>query len=405
MTEVPDILGSDPRPAFFPVGNATDLGLEAPSDKLGIPVRTWVRALAGMQKEALVVNGATGRAWRLVSDEGPYLDGHDRAPCPLCTFITGMVSSYMNEILRLADTRGLSIDGIELTLGNHYSMEGSALAGTMLGGAQTPQLVARVAADIDMTELEHLVRQAVMEAPINGLISGIQDSVFNLSWNGEQIAVGEVQAMGTGILGDPEALFDRASIADLPVADRLMIKVKPADEVEGLPGGVNTSLQESQSRTLHVQAKCTLRHDGVKVIHESLFQPIGSEFQFLSEEAPGFGGEGRAPDAATYLAAGIGFCFMTQFGRYARITKKRLDEYRIVQDTHFSPSGAGGPGRATPVETHVHLVTPEDDEFARKTLDMGERTCFLHATCRTDLDVDVTVDRIGTTVQTLSPDA
>ena len=36
----------------------------------------------------------------------------------------------------------------------------------------------------------------------------------------------------------------------------------------------------------------------------------------------------------------------------------------------------------------------EDEDSARKTLDMSERTCFLHAACRTDLDVDVTVERM-----------
>ena len=105
MTGAPDILGQDRRPAFFPVANADELGLEPPDDRHGLSLRTWVRALAGMQKEALVVNGATGRAWRLISDEGPYLAGHDRAPCPLCTFITGMVAAYTNEIIRLAKTQ------------------------------------------------------------------------------------------------------------------------------------------------------------------------------------------------------------------------------------------------------------------------------------------------------------
>jgi hypothetical protein len=129
----------------------------------------------------------------------------------------------------------------------------------------------------------------------------------------------------------------------------------------------------------------------VKIVQENLFRPIGSEFRFLSDEAPEAGGRGMAPDAATYLAAGIGFCFMTQFGRYASITKKPLDGYRIVQDLHFRPGGAGEPGGADPVETHVFLDTPEGKEFARKTLDMGERTCFLHATCRTHLEPKLTV--------------
>lgn len=391
MNQAQDILGSDPRPAFFPIGNVSELGLEAPEDRLGLPTRTWVRALAGMQKEAFVVNGATGRAWRLVSDEGPYLDGHDRAPCPLCNFIAGMASSYMNEITTHADVRGMEIDDIELTLGNFYSMEGSALRGTMLGGARNPELSVQIAADADTTDLQTLVMEAVYSSPIVGLIKGVNHSLFTLAWNGRQIPVGDVAGLEGDIHPDPGDRFDEVEIADIPVADDLMVKVKPADEVEGVPGGAGSSLQESQSRTLHVQARCRIREDGLKVVHQNLFKPIGSEFRFLSDEAPEMGGTGRAPDAISYLAAGIGFCFMTQFGRYASITKKQLDDYRIVQDIHFAPPGTGEPGRADPVETHVYLVTPEGEEFARKTLDMGERTCFLHATCRTDLDVDINV--------------
>jgi uncharacterized OsmC-like protein len=397
MSEVPDILGSDPRPAFFPVADPAELGLVAPEDRLGLPVRTWVRALAGMQKEALVINGASGSAWRLVSDEGPYLDGHDRAPCPLCAFVTGMVSSYMNSINTLAQAEGLEIDDIELTLANHYTMEGSALKGTMLGGARTPELGVRIAADADESDLDDLARRGVAAAPINGLLSGIHHSLFNLSWNGDQIPVGEVGSLDCDIHLDPGDAFERVRIADVPVADDLMVKVKEGDQVEGVPGGVNSSLQESQSRSLHVQAVCRVRDDGVKEIHENLFRPIGSEFRFLSDEAPEAGGQGLAPDAVSYLAAGLGFCFMTQLGRYARITKKPLQEYRISQDIHFSPGGSGGGvASALPVETHVYLVMggEEDEESARKTLDMSERTCFLHAACRTDLDVAVSVGRM-----------
>lgn len=393
MSNAADILGGDPRPSFFPVGNAAEIGLDPPTDRHGLGVRTWVRALSGMQKEALVVNGATGRAWRLVSDEGPYLAGHDRAPCPLCTFITGMVSSYMNEIEAHARRRGVDIDDIELTLGNHYSMEGSALQGTMLGGALPPELSAHIAADAAASDLNDLVHMAIETSPVHGLLSGENHGLFTLSWNGSQVNVGQVGDLGRAAEPDPVDAFDRVAVSDIRVADDLMVKVRDADQVEGVPGGVNTSLQESQSRTLHVQAQCRVRDDGVKVVHENLFRPIGSEFRFLSDEAPDDGGHGLAPDAATYLAAGLGFCFMTQFGRYASITRKQLDAYRIVQDIHFAPgggvTGSGQSGHADPVETHVYLDTPEGEDFARMTLDMGERTCFLHATCRTDLSPEV----------------
>lgn len=391
MSEAPDILGSDPRLPFFPVANASEIGLVPPPQREGVSLRTWVRALGGMQKEALVVNGATGTTWRLVSDEGPYLAGHDQGPCPLCTFVTGMVSSYMSELQRRAGEKGLRIEDAELTVANHYTMEGSALQGTMIGGALTPELHARVPADADTADIEALVRLGVDASPVRGLLEGENNSLFTLTWNGAQVPVGRVASLGSDAEPDPGPGFDMARVADVAVADDLMVKVKPGDEVEGVPGGVNTSLQESQSRSLHVQARCRVRDDGVKVIHENLFQPIGSEFRFLSDESPAAGGHGLAPDSLTYLAAGIGFCFMTQFGRYASITKKSLDGYRIIQDTHFVVGDGSRPGRADPVETHVYLDTPEGEEFARKTLDMGERTCFLHATCRTDLSPQVTV--------------
>ncbi len=43
----------------------------------------------------------------------------------------------------------------------------------------------------------------------------------------------------------------------------------------------------------------------------------------------------------------------------------------------------------------VYLDTGEDDEFARKTLDMGEQTCFLHAFCRTDLKARVKITELA----------
>jgi hypothetical protein len=46
------------------------------------------------------------------------------------------------------------------------------------------------------------------------------------------------------------------------------------------------------------------------------------------------------------------------------------------------------------VETHVHLTTTESDDVARDMLDVSERTCFLHAFCRTDLKTKLKVTRL-----------
>ena len=107
---------------------------------------------------------------------------------------------------------------------------------------------------------------------------------------------------------------------------------------------------------------------------------------------------GRAPDANSYISAGIGFCFMTQFGRFVKMLNLDLSDYRIVQDSHFSLGGASGgtgkAGTADPLETHVYLQTTESDDVAREMLDISEQTCFLHAFCKTDLKTKLKVQRV-----------
>ena len=96
---------------------------------------------------------------------------------------------------------------------------------------------------------------------------------------------------------------------------------------------------------------------------------------FLSDEGEGWGGCGRAPDAASLISAGIGFCFMTQLGRYAQTAKLPLNRDIIIQDTHFSLGGASGstgqPGVAHPIETHVYMETDTTYDMAQEILGVG----------------------------------
>jgi hypothetical protein len=297
----------------------------------------------------------------------------------------------------------------------------------MTGGALAPELHAEIDTDADDATLQRLVAEAIDASPINGLMRGQHTSLFTLSHNGHEISVDKVTALGAAAAPDPGDRFPMIrgaeACGDADGGDLAIRKLTQGERIEGVAHGVGSSLKDSQSRQLHVRGTCTLRADGVKEIEQVLFKPIGSTFRFLSDEAPSagdprFGGQrpgaqrlgrsGLAPDAATYISAGIGFCFMTQFGRFAEIKKKPIDAYRIVQDTHFSFGGAsGGPGvagtgvagTADSVETHVFLTTEQDDTFARTALDMGEQTCFLHAFCRTDLKTRLRLGRLrlGTT--------
>ncbi len=381
-------------PIFFEIGNR--VGLELPENRHGQTVRTWARSLSVMQKEAIVLSARSGKAWRLASDEGPYLDGQDAAPCPLSFMSTGMVAAYMNEILALAETRSITINHIELVQDNYYTMEGSALNGTMVGGALPVDLEVRIDSDADAGTLHDFVISAVDASPLNGLMRTVHVSLFTLTMNGIEIEVGDCAPLGGPAETDPGDRFPllRPSGGGDP---GLIAKTAEVEARRGVAGGASSSLRPTQNRTLHVRATCRVLGDGRKEIIQELFSPIGSAFRFFSEETEEFGGQGRAPDAVTYMSAGIAFCFMTQLGRYAKIMKKNLDSYKVIQDTYFSLGGASGgtgkPGHADVVETHVFLDTPEGEKFARKALDMSEQTCFLHAFCRTDLKTRIRITR------------
>ena len=409
-----NVLGDDPRPVFFAVDRPDALGLDGPPPGDGEAVRVWARSLSGMQKEAIVRSSAGGE-WRLASDEGPYLDGFDAAPCPLGFMTVGMVSSWMNAVLDAARARGLTVRDLELVQDNRYTMEGSALNGTMTGGALPVELEVRIDADAGDDAVRELVAAAVRGASVYDVLRRPHVSRFTLAVNGAEAPAGRAARLDGARSSDPAPAFARVAPADSTgVPIMRLAAVKP---VAGVAGGAGTSLRAEQRRQLHLLAVCRRRPDGVKEIEQQLHSPLGSTFRFLSDEAPEQGGSGAAPSAASYMAAGVAFCFMTQLGRYAAILGKDLHGYRIVQDTRFpGPAAAGavssgpaaapaGPGAlrgadappagaAGAVETHVYLDTREGVDFARRCLDMGEQTCFLHALYRTPLEPVITTTRV-----------
>jgi uncharacterized OsmC-like protein len=380
------------EPQFYKAANAHDAGFAAPENRHGQSVRTWVRSLTDMQKEALVYSGMTGAAWRLTSDEGSYLRGADIAPNPLSFLSVGMIASYMNEIAALAKLRGVALKDIELTLENFYYREGAFAKGNMISGALPPELTVTCDTDVGDDTMLQLVFEAVSASPLNGLLLGAHTSLFTLTHNGRVLTPSGVSQLDHAPYPDPGDHFPRLEqTVDSHIASPLMVKTLEENKVKQW---VEENPQKAPTldpgrHLLHLRTTCKLRPDGVKDIVKQQFAQPTSSWRFLSDEAAGFGGEGRAPDAATYISAGIAFCFMTQFGRFAHLAKLPLEAYRIIQDTHFSLGGAsGGTGKmglADPIETHVYMDTDMADEAAQNVLRVGERTCFLHALARTDL--------------------
>ncbi|MDA0786361.1 MAG: OsmC family protein [Proteobacteria bacterium] len=374
------------EPLYYIAANADQAGFPTPPNPHGQSLRTWVRSLGGMQKEALVVNAATGTAWRFACDEGKHLGGHNKAPNPLTYLSAGMISSYMNEITALAAQRQIELRELELVLENRYYREGDFRKGTMNSGARPPELTVNCEADCDDATLQTLLYEAVAAAPLNGLARGSHPSLFTLVHNGKVLTPSAVTHLDMEPFPNPcdnfpnlERLADSPAMPDLV---KFMVEEGPAyeafvrtrPETDATPGDITN---------LHMHSSCVMRSDGVKLIFKEQYGPGAPSWEFLSSE------DGRAPDAASLISAGIGLCFMTQMGRYSHMAKLPLTGYSIIQDTHFSLGGAsGGTGQAAvaqPVETHVYLDTDADDATAQKILEVGERTCFLHAFCRDDL--------------------
>ena len=387
-----DIIGKSELPSFFKLINPNIVGIDEPENRKGDALRTWVRSLSGFQKEAIVRSAKTGNAWRLVSDEGPYLNGNDSAPCPLAFLSAGMVASFMNEILALAKERGIEIRKLKLIQDNYYTMKGSMLRRTMVGGAENIELQVEIECDLDDSALHEFIIAATFASPLNGLMRGQLESLFKLSKNGVELPTLQAKELKASIFSDPGSDFNKSKPEKNDLVLVRPIGLTPKKTVKKGTKAGGSSLTDEQDRRLNIGAVAELREDGVKEIQQMQYSPHGTSFGFLSSE------DGRAPDANSLISAGIGFCFMTQFGRFVSMLNLDLPDYRIVQDSHFSLGGASGgtgkPGEADPIETHVYLETSENDKVAQEMLDISEQTCFLHAFCRTDLKTKLKISRL-----------
>lgn len=378
------------EPLYFIAANADEAGFPVPPNSHGQSLRTWVRSLGGMQKEALVVSAATGMAWRLACDEGAHLGGFNIAPNPLTYLSAGMIASYMNEITSLASQRGIELGNLELVLENFYYRDGDFRKGSMMSGALPPELTVHCDADCDDQALSILLYEAVAASPLNGLARGSKPSLFTLVHNRHALSPEQVTPLDAPPFEDPGDNFPNLErLAGCSAVPDLITQLVDEDSARKAHAGLelqSPKLADGQ-QLLHMHTRCVLRPDGVKEIFKEQYTPSAPSWRFLSDEL------GRAPDAASLISAGIGLCFMTQMGRFSHMAKLPLDGYRIIQDTHFSLGGASGktgkPGEAKPVETHVFLDTGTDDTTAQQILGVGERTCFLHAFCRDDVKATV----------------
>jgi uncharacterized OsmC-like protein len=361
-----------------------------PSSSTGqILIRTSARALEGMQKEAIVEYGATGSCWRLVCDEGPWLNGTDLAPFPLAFFTAGLAASCLAEFIAEAGDRNINVESLSLEQDNFFTMEGSALRGTMVASIKSTEMKFSAVGDTTAAELAGIAEIAVVDrSPAVRCLSSELPSGFMVKINDQPaMTMGVLATMGMD-LTDPARLFESVEPESVNSRSEEIIRKLADDEARLATADGAVGLQSEQKRMVHVRTHGRTRADGIKVLTVQCIQPAGSVFEFLSDNSAAVGGQERAPSGLALLSCGVAFCFMTQIGRYAQLAKQQLQGYRIVQATGFCLTGDDKPA-AEPVQTLVCLDTDESEKKSHELVRMGEQTCYLHAAYRASTHTNV----------------
>jgi len=233
------------HPLVFSISDAPEVVTNPPGH---VTVVADVHALDGMQKEALVRVGS-GRTWRMVSDEGPYLNGADMAPFPLAFFAAGMQFSFLSELGRGARARSVALTSVELVQETFYSMEGSFLRGDATGGAMPVRLEVVVESEAEPDMVAEVVRMAAARSGPQALMRDALTSLFALTHNGHRCEIDGLASSAStraeapdfdGVVPDPEHR----------TPDDIIIKTREAEQVHGVEGGAGSSLKAEQKRTL-----------------------------------------------------------------------------------------------------------------------------------------------------------
>ena len=350
----------------------TGRGYEA-SEPGEVAIRCASRALEGMQKEAVLYRSGRDLGLRLLCDEGPYLNGTDLAPPPLAYFSAGVAACFAGEVLRVLTGRGLSTDGFRLVLDCFFSMEGSALQGTMKAGA-LPVVVRIKSNSANDAEFQKAAREAIRSSAIHYLLNETLQDTFSICFNGDSVATGQARPSPNNP-PDNYSYYLRTggTVRQKGGTPAWVEKMEATQIVDETDHGAGAALKDSQKRVLNIRAGLCVDEGGFGRIDVQIIKPIGSNFRFRVE----LDGSGSAPDGYDLVSAGIAFCYMTQMQRYANIMKNELADYGVVQDTTFGI----GKGDCSPVDTHVFIDSVLEADTIRKIVDMGEQTCFLHAAC------------------------
>lgn len=364
------------------LNDCTDLG-DAPS---GFE-RVWAafEPMDVMQKRGQIVRPQTGEAWQFVCDEGAALGGTDWAPPPLAYFGAGLTSSVAGALADKASELNVSAEAISVALDNYYSLNGSILLGTMEGKGHNPDInVAIQGAALSKEKKSSVVLQAVSNGLASYLMKSEFVSKFGLVANGVNVTL-DLPYWDNNIVANalPTTTQD-PNESDMAYVTKAFTRPDDLNYVAKGGSGHDTV----QNRTTMVSSITKATANGAFSVQTGVARPNASVYEFLGA---GDAGANGAPSSSCLIAAGIGFCYMTQLGRYAVAKKRSINDYRMIQAIDIPKLGSDG--SQTPIigtKLFLNLDTPDED-FACELAHSAKRTCFLHSTLQSSLRCKITV--------------
>jgi hypothetical protein len=371
----------------FPLGFRVAPGRRAATVAGAAPARdvfrVEARTMQGHQKELVVTEGAGGAAWRLVSDEGANLKGTDLAPFPLAFFNAALHADYANRVLALARAHGVKLAIESIRLDNQYWFSGSFFKGTGQGTAEPVAIRIAVRSTAAPEFVGRILDAALLASPAHALLSTPLKDTFALYVNGRRVPVARVAPSPSPDQQDPFKAH-RAPPAPLAGADTfadVIERLRP-DPAEG-PAG---PLPAEGRVPIFIRGSSILEDPAGVIATTAIPTSPGARFRLLCDERPG---AQQAPSGLACAAAGIAFCYMTQFTRYIEYRHHEVRAIRFVQTLPFALSGDARDwtlrGGVEPVDTHVFLHSEAPDEVLQNLLEVAENTCYLHAALRSAL--------------------
>lgn len=198
-----NLLEESGLPIFYAIQpDLTTIPSPPDAEEFDLSARTTVQSLTLMQKSAIVATSGSTIAWRLSSDEGPYLNGHDFAPAPLAIMTAGFTADLMEWVKRALVAAPIPTRNLSLTLDTRFTIEGSMLKRTMVAGAENPEI--EVACDVSDREAStNAVLAGIKASATTGLFTSQLTGLFSLTSHGRRIPVEHGAEMNDNVLPRP----------------------------------------------------------------------------------------------------------------------------------------------------------------------------------------------------------